>query len=80
LKIHRFTFLQSELFQDDLFPPTKVTWTPAMSSREWFNGANKQASRISLKPPGMDNRKYLFELNATNKFYNVLRHSLIKKV
>ncbi|XP_008213494.1 coronin-7 isoform X4 [Nasonia vitripennis] len=47
--------IKSELFQDDLFPPTKVTWKPAMTSREWFSGSNKQAPRISLKPPGMDN-------------------------
>ncbi|XP_014488330.1 PREDICTED: coronin-7 isoform X2 [Dinoponera quadriceps] len=47
--------IKSELFQDDLFPPTKVTWKPTLSSAEWFNGSNKQPSRISLKPPGMDN-------------------------
>ncbi|XP_011503045.1 PREDICTED: coronin-7 isoform X2 [Ceratosolen solmsi marchali] len=47
--------IKSELFQDDLFPPTKVTWIPAMSSREWFDGVNKQVLRINLKPPGMDN-------------------------
>ncbi|KAJ8678987.1 hypothetical protein QAD02_014774 [Eretmocerus hayati] len=47
--------IKSELFQDDLFPPTRVTWKPAMSASEWFGGANKQAPRISLKPPGMDN-------------------------
>ncbi|XP_034944036.1 coronin-7 isoform X2 [Chelonus insularis] len=46
--------IKSELFQDDLFPPTKVTWKPVLSSTEWFNGMNKQAPRISLKPPGMD--------------------------
>ncbi|XP_043797534.1 coronin-7 isoform X2 [Apis laboriosa] len=47
--------IKSELFQDDLFPPTKITWKPTMTATEWFNGANKQAYRISLKPPGMDN-------------------------
>ncbi|XP_011141113.1 coronin-7 isoform X2 [Harpegnathos saltator] len=47
--------IKSELFQDDLFPPTKVTWKLTLSSTEWFNGSNKQPSRISLKPPGMDN-------------------------
>lgn len=31
-----------------------------MTATEWFNGANKQAYRISLKPPGMDNCKYNF--------------------
>ncbi|XP_011336280.1 coronin-7 isoform X3 [Ooceraea biroi] len=47
--------IKSELFQDDLFPPTKVIWKPTLSAAEWFNGGNKQPSRISLKPPGMDN-------------------------
>ncbi|XP_026297582.1 coronin-7 isoform X2 [Apis mellifera] len=47
--------IKSELFQDDLFPPTKITWKSTMTATEWFNGANKQAFRISLKPPGMDN-------------------------
>ncbi|XP_071570930.1 coronin-7 isoform X3 [Temnothorax nylanderi] len=47
--------IKSELFQDDLFPPTKVIWKPTLSASEWFNGGNKQPSRMSLKPPGMDN-------------------------
>ncbi|XP_015178684.1 PREDICTED: coronin-7 isoform X5 [Polistes dominula] len=47
--------IKSELFQDDLFPPTKITWKAALTANEWFSGINKQASRISLKPPGMDN-------------------------
>ncbi|XP_063979618.1 coronin-7 isoform X3 [Diachasmimorpha longicaudata] len=46
--------IKSELFQDDLFPPTRVTWRASMSAGEWFSGANKQATRVSLKPPGMD--------------------------
>lgn len=49
--------LQSDLFQDDLFPPTKVTWEPTMSAAQWFSGANIQHKRISLKPDGMDNCK-----------------------
>uniref|UniRef100_A0A1B6F9M1 Coronin n=1 Tax=Cuerna arida TaxID=1464854 RepID=A0A1B6F9M1_9HEMI len=47
--------IKSDLFQDDLFPPTKVTWEPTMTAAEWFSGANCQARRISLKPEGMDN-------------------------
>ncbi|XP_058794013.1 coronin-7 isoform X4 [Phymastichus coffea] len=47
--------IKSELFQDDLFPPTKITWKSTMTSNEWLGGGNKQAPRISLKPPGMDN-------------------------
>ncbi|XP_011069100.1 PREDICTED: coronin-7 isoform X2 [Acromyrmex echinatior] len=47
--------IKSELFQDDLFPPTKIIWKPTLSASEWFSGGNKQPSRICLKPPGMDN-------------------------
>ncbi|XP_046995302.1 coronin-7 isoform X2 [Schistocerca americana] len=46
--------LKSELFQDDLFPPTKVTWKPTMTSTEWMGGFNKTPSRLSLKPQGME--------------------------
>ncbi|XP_015593295.1 coronin-7 isoform X2 [Cephus cinctus] len=46
--------IKSELFQDDLFPPTRVTWAPTLTATEWFNGVNKHAPRVSLKPPGMD--------------------------
>ncbi|XP_049863280.1 coronin-7 isoform X4 [Schistocerca gregaria] len=46
--------LKSELFQDDLFPPTKVTWKPTMTSTEWLGGFNKTPSRLSLKPQGME--------------------------
>lgn len=47
--------IKSDLFQDDLFPPTKVTWEPTKTASEWFSGVNRQPKRISLKPPGMDN-------------------------
>ncbi|XP_018056178.1 PREDICTED: coronin-7 isoform X3 [Atta colombica] len=47
--------IKSELFQDDLFPPTKIIWKPTLSASEWFSGGNKQPSRMCLKPPGMDN-------------------------
>ncbi|KAL0102977.1 hypothetical protein PUN28_018348 [Cardiocondyla obscurior] len=47
--------IKTELFQDDLFPPTKVIWKSTLSATEWFNGGNKQPTRMSLKPPGMDN-------------------------
>lgn len=46
--------LRSELFQDDLFPDTRVTWQPTMSSAEWFSGICRQASMVSLRPSGMD--------------------------
>ncbi|XP_050307808.1 coronin-7 isoform X2 [Anthonomus grandis grandis] len=46
--------IKTELFQDDLFPPTRVTWSPTCSSSEWFTGKDKPVQRISLKPDGME--------------------------
>uniref|UniRef100_A0A182MAM5 Coronin n=1 Tax=Anopheles culicifacies TaxID=139723 RepID=A0A182MAM5_9DIPT len=46
--------IKSELFQDDLFPPTKVLWQPTLSGEEWFAGRDVAPTRISLKPEGMD--------------------------
>jgi len=46
--------IKTELFQDDLFPPTRVTWTATMTSEEWFNGKDKPVKRISLQPEGMN--------------------------
>ncbi|XP_039451591.1 coronin-7-like isoform X6 [Culex pipiens pallens] len=46
--------IKSELFQDDLFPPTKVLWEPTLTASEWLSGSNKPAARISLQPEGMD--------------------------
>lgn len=46
--------IKTELFQDDLFPPTRVTWISTYTSAEWFNNKDKAVQRISLKPEGMD--------------------------
>lgn len=46
--------LRSELFQDDLFPDTRVTWQPAMTSAEWFAGVSRPPKLVSLRPVGMD--------------------------
>lgn len=46
--------LRSELFQDDLFPDTRVTWEPTLSSEEWFSGVTRLPKLVSLRPPGMD--------------------------
>ncbi|XP_023292449.2 coronin-7 isoform X1 [Lucilia cuprina] len=46
--------IKSELFQDDLFPPTRVTWLPTMSADEWFLSNDKKVKKISLQPEGMD--------------------------
>ena len=49
--------IKSDLFQDDIFPPTKVTWEPTMTAAEWLSGMKRLPPRISLRPPGMDSRK-----------------------
>uniref|UniRef100_A0A182KAP6 Coronin n=1 Tax=Anopheles christyi TaxID=43041 RepID=A0A182KAP6_9DIPT len=46
--------LKMELFQDDLFPPTKVLWQPTLDAGEWFAGRDVTPTRLSMKPEGMD--------------------------
>ncbi|XP_043867292.1 coronin-7 isoform X3 [Drosophila mojavensis] len=46
--------IKSELFQDDLFPPTRVTWSATLSAEDWFACNDKSAAKVSLKPEGMD--------------------------
>ncbi|XP_040173085.1 coronin-7 isoform X3 [Anopheles arabiensis] len=46
--------LKVELFQDDLFPPTRVLWQPTLTAAEWFAGRDVAPARISMKPDGMD--------------------------
>lgn len=50
---YTFKLQQSEYFQDDLFPPTRVLWEPTMTAESWTNGSNVCAKRISLKPAYM---------------------------
>ncbi|XP_033742691.1 coronin-7-like isoform X2 [Pecten maximus] len=45
--------VKMEYFQDDLFPDTRVTWEPTMTSEEWLSGLNNQARTISIQPKGM---------------------------
>lgn len=49
-----------ELFQDDLFPPTRVTWIPTVSSEEWFTKSEKKPKKVSLQPEGMECCKFIF--------------------
>ncbi|XP_017098748.1 coronin-7 isoform X3 [Drosophila bipectinata] len=46
--------IKSELFQDDLFPPTRITWSATMSAEDWFSSNDKAAPKVSLKPEGME--------------------------
>lgn len=43
-----------ELFQDDLFPPTLVTWEPWLSGKQWLAGTVVTPKLVSLQPPGME--------------------------
>lgn len=45
--------VKMDYFQDDLFPDTKVTWEPVLSSSDWFSGSNGSQKTISLKPDDM---------------------------
>ncbi|XP_049538701.1 coronin-7 isoform X5 [Anopheles darlingi] len=46
--------IKSDLFQDDLFPPTKVLWEATITAEEWFAGKDVEPARKSLQPVGMD--------------------------
>ncbi|CAJ0957485.1 unnamed protein product [Ranitomeya imitator] len=45
--------VKKEFFQDDVFPPSRVTWEPALTAEEWLSGKDKQQPSISLCPQGM---------------------------
>lgn len=46
--------LQKEYFQEDIFPPTRVWWEPALSAGAWLGGAEGQQGRADLRPAGME--------------------------
>ena len=50
--------MQSNFFQDDLFPDTKVLWEPTLSGSEWLEGNDAVPATISLKPDDMEACKY----------------------
>lgn len=45
--------LQKEYFQDDIYPPTRVWWEPALGASAWLSGEDGQQRRTSLKPTDM---------------------------
>ena len=45
--------VKSTYFQDDIFPPTRVLWSPACTGSEWTSGSEAQPAWISLKPADM---------------------------
>lgn len=44
---------QKEYFQDDLYPPTRVWWEPALGAGAWLDGQDGQQRRASLRPADM---------------------------
>ena len=45
--------VKSTYFQDDIFPPTRVLWRPAVSGEDWVAGSEAQPEWVSLKPADM---------------------------
>nr|XP_002128072.1 coronin-7-like [Ciona intestinalis] len=45
--------IKMEYFQDDLFPETRDLRKPTMTSQQWLDGKNVQASKISVCPKDM---------------------------
>ena len=57
ITVYLLITLQSEFFQDDVFPDTIVSWEPALTGKQWLEGKNGQLRTISLKPEGMTPRE-----------------------
>ena len=45
--------MTSDWLQDDLFPPTRVLWEPAVSGADWAAGEDGAAAWVSLRPRDM---------------------------
>ncbi|XP_061848120.1 coronin-7 isoform X2 [Colius striatus] len=45
--------VRKEYFQDDIFPPTRVCWEPALGGSAWLAGQDGRQRRLCLRPPDM---------------------------
>ncbi|XP_059682241.1 coronin-7-like isoform X1 [Gavia stellata] len=45
--------VKKEYFQDDIYPPTRVWWEPALSGSAWLAGKDGQQRCASLRPANM---------------------------
>ncbi|XP_051487868.1 coronin-7 isoform X2 [Apus apus] len=45
--------VKKEYFQDDIYPPTRVWWEPALGGSAWLAGQDGQQLRASLQPADM---------------------------
>jgi len=57
--------MKMEFFQDDIYIPTRDLQTSSLSAQEWFNGDDKSAHLIDLRPSDMTPRSIL--LISTNE-------------
>ena len=48
---------QTEYFQDDIIPETRVRWQSALTGQEWLAGGNAVQPYISLRPADMKLRE-----------------------
>ena len=48
------SLIQTEYFQDDVYPETRVTWEAALTSQEWLSGEDGVQSSLSLRPHDME--------------------------
>ena len=69
--------LQTEFFQDDLFPPTFVSWESVMTAAEWLGGTNRPPRTLSLQPKGMISLSQSRDEDGTAQVL-VLMHSALK--
>ncbi|XP_049647108.1 coronin-7-like isoform X1 [Accipiter gentilis] len=45
--------VKKEYFQDDIYPPTRVWWEPALSGSAWLAGKDGQQRHASMRPADM---------------------------
>jgi len=62
--------VKSSYFQDDIFPPTRTLWVPAVSGSNWLEGSQSQPDWFDLKPadmPSLTNGSSNNAISSTNK-------------
>ena len=70
--------VKSTFFQDDIFPPTRVLWTPASSGSAWLEGKDANPAWISLKPADMPSLSNSSGTTTTNKIMSQAQKPNIK--
>jgi coronin-7 len=70
--------VKSTFFQDDIFPPTRVLWTPASSGSAWLESKDSNPAWISLKPADMPSLSNSSGTTTTNKIMSQAQKPNIK--